>query len=110
MEARGKRNDIDAAERQPKAENWEVRVNQSNHGVAMKPVVQQTRAVLGGGAGMEPAGAERHRRSPKGELSGDSESIEPARGNETGCPTNPSGTWRRGREWSRREPSDIDEA
>jgi hypothetical protein len=34
------------------------------------------------GAGMEPAGAERHRRSPKGELSGDSESIEPAHGTE----------------------------
>ena len=31
-----------------------------------------------GGGGNEPAGAERHRRSPKGELSGDSESIEPA--------------------------------
>jgi hypothetical protein len=28
---------------------------------------------------MEPAGAERHRRSPEGELSGASESIEPAR-------------------------------
>ena len=27
---------------------------------------------------MEPAGAERHRRSPKGELAGESESIEPA--------------------------------
>ena len=30
-------------------------------------------------AGMEPAGAERHRRSPEGELAGASESIEPAR-------------------------------
>ena len=29
------------------------------------------------GAGMEPAGAERHRRSPKGERAGASESIEP---------------------------------
>jgi hypothetical protein len=29
---------------------------------------------------MEAAGAERHRRSPVGELSGESESIEPARG------------------------------
>ena len=28
---------------------------------------------------MEPAGAERHRRSPEGELAGASESIEPAR-------------------------------
>ena len=28
---------------------------------------------------MEPAGAERHRRSPKGELAGASESIEPGR-------------------------------
>jgi hypothetical protein len=28
---------------------------------------------------MDPAGAERHRRSPEGELSGASESIEPAR-------------------------------
>jgi hypothetical protein len=28
---------------------------------------------------MEPAGAERHRRSPEGELAGVSESIEPAR-------------------------------
>ena len=28
---------------------------------------------------MEPAGAERHRRSPKGELAGASESIEPPR-------------------------------
>ena len=28
-------------------------------------------------AGMEPAGAERHRRSPKGERAGASESIEP---------------------------------
>ena len=28
---------------------------------------------------MEPAGAERHRRRPEGELAGASESIEPAR-------------------------------
>jgi hypothetical protein len=28
---------------------------------------------------MEPAGAERHRRSPEGEFAGASESIEPAR-------------------------------
>ena len=33
-----------------------------------------------GGVGMEPAGAGRHRRSPKGELTGVSESIEPGRG------------------------------
>jgi hypothetical protein len=31
------------------------------------------------GAGMEPAGAERHRRRPEGKLAGTSESIEPAR-------------------------------
>ena len=29
---------------------------------------------------MEPTGAERHRRSPEGEVAGASESIEPARG------------------------------
>ena len=35
------------------------------------------------GAGMELAGAERHRRSPEGELAGASESIEPARRKKT---------------------------
>ena len=38
------------------------------------------------------------------------ESIEPTHGMKASCPTNPSETWRRGREWSRRERRDIDEA
>ena len=38
---------------------------------------------------MEPAGAERHRRSPEGELAGASESIEPARGMKTPLSTKP---------------------
>ena len=41
------------------------------------------------GAGMEPAGAERHRRSPEGKRAGASESIEPARGMKTPFSTKP---------------------
>src|SRR5947209_14324457 len=58
---------------------------------------------------MEPAGAKRHGREPRrGELSGESESIEPQCGSKFSCPANPSELERRGREWSRREPSDMD--
>ncbi len=38
---------------------------------------------------MEPAGAERHRRSPEGERAGASESIEPARGMKIPLSTKP---------------------
>ena len=60
---------------------------------------------------MEPLGSERHRRSPKGERAGASESIEataslrPQRVSRL-----PDHTDYPRREWSRRESSDIDEA
>jgi hypothetical protein len=46
--------------------------------------------VLKAGAGMEPTGFERDGRSPQGELSGDSESSEPACDANPFCSQNPS--------------------
>src|SRR5437870_6743098 len=61
-------------------------------------------------AGIRPAGAETDRRSPKGEGTGASESIEPACGTTLKLPT----IWRIApcprREYVRREPRRIDEA
>ena len=50
------------------------------------------------GAGMEPAGAERHGQSPKGERAGASESIEPKCEAKRSCPRTPRVMQRRGRE------------
>src|SRR6476661_7016769 len=51
------------------------------------------------GAGMEPAGAERHRRSPKGELDGRRANQSNRRvARKPRCPTKPSEIVRRGRE------------
>src|SRR5437762_10891386 len=75
--ASGKRCDIDAAKRRSQTENWEVRVNQSKPKLTHVPNVSQTpESWKPFPAGMEPTGVERHRRSQKGELLGESESIE----------------------------------
>src|SRR6266536_5793396 len=75
--ASGTQCDIDAAKRRSQTENWEVRVNQSNCRVVHVPQrLRLTKLQNTFPAGMEPTGVERHRRSPKGELSGESESIE----------------------------------
>ena len=75
--ASGKRCDIDAAKRRSQTENWEVRVNQSKPKLTHVPNVSQTPRIMETfPAGMEPTGVERHRRSPKGERAGASESIE----------------------------------
>ena len=47
---------------------------------------------------MEPAGAERHRRSPEGEFAGASESIEPARRKKASLSNETERNMRRGRE------------
>ena len=60
---------------------------------------------------MEPAGAERHRRSPEG-VSERERANQSNRRDQTKPRVliNPRVDWRRGREWSRREPGDLDEA
>jgi hypothetical protein len=59
---------------------------------------------------MEPAGAERHGRSPEG-VSERERANQSNRAEKKGRFRNKTALKkRRGREWSRREPSDIDEA
>jgi hypothetical protein len=61
--------------------SFREKASQSNQRLELiAPFVDTTERILEAGAGMEPAGAERHGRSPQGELSGESESIEPALG------------------------------